>query len=189
MSDKLPPINSGVQGWDLDPGPIFYAVGGALNAWETMESHFSQLYSIFIGEPRTREGMRKYGDGGRILDHRVASLQRAAEGYFIANPDQEREGEFRAIVANTRNFAIMRHRIAHGQINSVTTNTDEGPQPGQYLTLAPVFFLTVPPHSMAQLGGEPFEGMGSRDILRLASRFSAIGQDAAFLANALHPVT
>jgi hypothetical protein len=71
---------------------LFAAIGRATNAWETLEAHFSYLYSILVGRPMDIAAMKAYGREARIFAKRMEALDHASEQFFVSNPSQEREG-------------------------------------------------------------------------------------------------
>ena len=107
---------------DEDPEPTFQGVGKVMTAWECLEFELSRLYSVFA---RDADGpaMRAYGEG-KIFRDRVDALRRIAEKkYFVAKPNQTREGCFTFIAKSVEGFSDRRNEVAHGIVFPIHTLT------------------------------------------------------------------
>lgn len=58
---------------------------------------------------------REYGVG-TVFSARAAGLAAIADRYFLAHPDQEHEGNFRALLQECVEFSARRNEIAHGVV-------------------------------------------------------------------------
>jgi hypothetical protein len=110
---------------DNDLRKICAAVGLALSQWETMELGLAILYSIFLGKPKDLNLLIQFGDLGPTFSSRKVVLERAAEQYFIAHPNQDDEGELREILEWATGLSKHRHQIAHGTAWPVGTQPSD----------------------------------------------------------------
>ena len=158
---------------DEAPEPIWEAVGHALSNWEVVEINQAVLFCGFKGIPRTIVALTAYGNEGTVYSRRIGKLEKAAEAYFVANPHQDWEGEFRAMVAQSNELSTFRHRIAH---EIVTKKREFG------------FWWLAPPWYTEKLHyeGEPYFYC-SGQVRSLAAQFSALAERVKFLRQLLMP--
>jgi hypothetical protein len=99
------------------PEPLWESVGHALSYWESAEMQLAVLWCIFSDRPGFTPNLASYGNEGTVFSARIQKLERAAETYFIREPDQAFEGRFRAVVTLANDLGIYRHRVAHGVVS------------------------------------------------------------------------
>lgn len=165
---------------DQNIDTLYAAVGRAMSAWETLEAHFSHLYSIFVGSPMEVAALEAYGRDARIFRERMTVLKKEAEVYFITSLSQTREGMFDALIDEAGRLSTARHQIAHGIVCSIPIVVGDLIQPG---------YAMVPPwHAAFHLTKATGQyRYSSREINSYTQQFLALGDRVARFNEMLHP--
>ena len=145
--------------FDVTPEPLFRAVGRAMSSWERLEAHLSYLYSILVKKPMQIEALQAYGRDQRIFDLRMKALKKAADGYEILSPSQERESLLDSLIGEARQLSTCRNQIAHGVVTPVQTPPlnmplEPWPEPTWIYVLKPLgmaFFISRKPRAITSM--------------------------------------
>ncbi len=130
---------------DQDPKPTFQGVGKVTTAWESVEFELSRLYSVFVGDA-DGDSMRAYGQA-RIFRDRMAALRALSDKWFIANPNQTKEGCFTLLAKSGEGFSERRNEVAHGIVFPIHTLTafrsrfPAGTDKRDHFALIPPYYL------------------------------------------------
>lgn len=157
---------------DADDAALFEALGRTLERWEQVELGLSFMYSLFTAGDVTFAKMREYG-AGRIFRDRLAALRKAAEFWFVKNPDQTKEARFLAIAKAAEGFAERRNEFAHGLVTDGRRfifwrlqMALASPNSAQFLVIPPL-------HSLKKndASGTPSFGYSSAELNIIRDRF------------------
>jgi len=165
-----------VPAGDDDPNLIYIAVGRAIHAWEQMESALAELYLKFKSLPANPDNLAEYGDANRKFEARKRAVQEAANLYFVASPDQAREGRFREIIATLDDLAIERHRIAHGHISMFGSFEPPDIRVSGQVEVAMKFYWAAPFYSQTNLR-TAIVGKNAEGIDAMHDRFSTLNDE------------
>jgi hypothetical protein len=165
---------------DQNIDTLYAAVGRAMSAWETVEAHLSNLYSIAVKSPTYMVAMKSYGRDSKIFTSRMSTLAKAAASYFAKHPSQEHEGTLAALIAEARELSTKRNDIAHGIVCSIPIVVNENVQPGYAMVpqLYAVFRLN---------DAEGHYWYGSSEIDTYTERFLALADRVAKFNEILNP--
>lgn len=168
-------------------GPIFTALGRAINRWEHIEFSLAQMFSLFIGDESLR-AMREYG-APTIFRDRLAGLLRKAETWFVKNPNQMHEGTFETLVAAARGFSDRRNEFAHGLVLDVTQHIFwrvrlrlSAPESVRYLVVPALHVVRKYDQHW-----QPTFGYSSYELDLLSERMSDLEGEIDFLAFTIWP--
>jgi len=166
--------------WDRPPIPhrgdehensVFANVGCVRARWEAVEFELSRLHTWFGGKLDDQALMAEYGKGP-IFRERAKNLERRAEKHFIAHPNQRREGEFRNLLSDCRNYAERRNDIAHGMVFRIDRITWFREQLKPKLLKREHYALVPPLYAIryATQKGYPAFAYTSKEMIRIGQR-------------------
>jgi hypothetical protein len=175
---------------DLDnPNLTYAAVGRATSAWETLETHLSYLYTIFVEKPLLIDAIEEYGRDRVTFLQRTKLLDEAATNYFKKNPNQSHEGALRSLIKEAEELAPKRHQIAHGIVHMIPTQGTKTEDGGYWIDRA-AYVLKSPWHALYNLtrkGKDDYYRWGSQDLDEITKKFYACAERAEKPAGTLSP--
>lgn len=162
--------------FDVTPEPLFRAVGRAMSSWERLEAHLSYLYSILVKKPMQIEALQAYGRDQRIFDLRMKALKKAADGYEILSPSQERESLLDSLIGEARQLSTYRNQIAHGVVTPVqmpplNMPLEPWPEPTWIYVLMPSWYGVF--HLTKTTG---YYQYGSKQVDEFTSKFHSLAE-------------
>lgn len=107
-----PPSSRG----DRNANDTYAAVGRALSAWEEMELSLARIYAGLIGAPPATAIDRPEYRRASAFAERARVIEQAGASFFAKAPDQDEEGDFGAIMRESRALSGTRNHIAHGVV-------------------------------------------------------------------------
>jgi len=114
-----PPSKKNYGVGDIDPNPIYAAVGRALTTWEWAEDILANIYSRLLFENHLRE---KY-IFGKITSHKTRAdcIKKAADVFFESSLEyQFAKPELDLLVAHFQQASYIRNDIAHWVVQCVS---------------------------------------------------------------------
>ncbi len=134
----------------------------------------------FLDKTFDFETIQSFGQTGLTISHRLAQLEGAARTYFIRKPDQDNEGDVRALIVRARLLANDRHKVAHGVVNEVIIMLydDEEICCGTETK----WLLQAPQYAVRRLNFQSNIGLDSRDVLAFNESFHKLANDAETLS-------
>ena len=137
-----------------------------MSRWERVELELATLFSTFEGTPRDDACIKAFGAKNRIFRDRLRSAEDAAKAYFVKHPNQDHEGEFRAICADLLKQSDIRNNIAHSIVYPVTFK-DQG---------TTAYQLRTPWYAYDKLSIKKQSGWCSNEIAQISNGFRPLAQ-------------
>ena len=120
---KKPPTPPQPKPWDVPTPPekgdttkeaVFVAIGGALSAWENLESWLSHIFAELVAPNAFPLAARRAYGSILTFRGRKEMIQAAAKAVFFVSPNDTLQERLKSFLDEAQNFAARRNEIAHG---------------------------------------------------------------------------
>lgn len=120
---KKPPTQPQPKPWHVPTPPkkgdatkeeVFVAIGGALSAWESLESWLSHIFGELVAPNDDPLAARRAYGSILTFRGRKEMIEAAAKAVFFSFPDDSLQEKLKSFLNEAQNFAARRNEIAHG---------------------------------------------------------------------------